>query len=332
MRMRRDKQRSEDGMVHSLGVLALLGCPTDDEAPGPALVDVVATEDSGTIAPPAADTADSGTAASPPTETGTAASGVEPSPYWDWDGLPVTWSGDVIVATGTLHLPGYALDYGSIYAWFYTPGGTSGAMYQHTEYDPLENADDCGLFAESAEGIITYPTGPLRQDQTAGTVTATLPDGTEIGLAPAYQQYSADLGDTAQTGVYALAATGGQAAGFASQELVTLPTVLTLASPVLSWGAVLAAEDTDFVWTGTSDVPVRLDITAGDGSHWWYLSCNWIDDGEATLPGVLLDQLPRGTISFRLGRVSLTETTLPDGRVIGGLGLRQVLVSELALE
>lgn len=230
---------------------------------------------------------------------------------------PEHWSG--YVSVGLSSDVGEPRTQYSASARFAQPGPKGALRSQAVIEDPLEGIEDCGLMRLT--GVVETPASfPQLELLDAGDLTVTTPDGTVVPLEFYDSFYTVDLGDEGFTPVsepHHFSATGRELPPF--EVDVSLVPEFQLETPDPQDG--VPSGDTTVVWTGSSDATVRFEIGVFDEEQLGaaaIVSCEWEDDGEAVLPGTLLDGMPgTGLVVWEMGREWIEESTLSDGTVLG---------------
>jgi len=206
---------------------------------------------------------------------------------------------------GGISLAWFAGDYGFEYEAM-----TAGAVFYDLvdydpeagapdELDPYEGLDDCALWRFTDPGT----GGGTTVYRSAGTVRIETIDWV-VELDPQHSgsviSYSSDLSgaglDPPWGDPVLFEAEGDDVPGFSLDPPGSFPEPIEVTQPDLSYEAPLVRDDVRFRWSGSSGQPLTLGVGAsnGAGTVSWSLWCRVEDDGDFTVPGELMAELPAG--------------------------------------
>lgn len=210
--------------------------------------------------------------------------------------VPEDIAGEVLVELQEFNNGGGGMEsMGKLYATFYdvvTPASGGPVI------NLPENTDECAVSLFTLDDINDEDPGETVY-QSAGTLTLASSGGSfDIEAIAAgtvvFYQYTLDAGtQMPYDATYSVRVVGDAFPAFYAQDSMQFPPELHLTLPTPSQNITL---DGDYLvqWTGGSSQPVWLVARINSVQEYGEVHCKVANDGEFTIPGTLLSQLPAG--------------------------------------
>ena len=236
-------------------------------------------------------------------------------------GTPFLYGGFAYVARVRVEVPatGTPSESGSADATFYVPytipGGAPG----------LPAVDQCTL---SIAGATPTPTAVATPAYRSAGSDVTLTGASTFDMpmtttATGYVYYPATIpaADIAGGSAWSLSWPGADVAAESFASAITMPAALSITSPDVTQVVTVGAGDLPVSWTGSGSGPAELILTVeASASDWGSILCEPADDGSFTIPGSLIAQLPSGTGTLGMIRMTSSMHALGDGSTLGAYG------------